>query len=189
MFIWPYASRGATKRSQESIETNAPAEMDFNAFSSNDAFIKVWLPERIEIVLDTLSAAHNVSRPDALRAVLFQHVYGVFVYEQFLDWKRKKDEREQTYYQSAPPEPDAVLFSRSRTTMDMLGKSTSNLKFWLPMQLKEDLTAIATVNELGISDYVRLTLAKRLIGEKFIADWQQSLQDLPEDVKVEENNS
>jgi hypothetical protein len=57
------------------------------------------------------------------------------------------------------------------------------------MQLKEDLTAIASVNELGISDYVRLTLAKRLIGEKFIADWQRSLQDLPEDVKVEENNS
>lgn len=189
MFIWPYASRGATKRALERTEAHAPTDMDFNAFSSNDAFIKVWLPERIEIVLDTLSAEHNVSRPDALRAVLFQHVYGVFVYEQFLNWKRKKDEREQTYYQSAPPDPEAVLFSRSRTTMDMLGKSTSNLKFWLPIKLKEDLTAIAKLNALGISDYVRLTLAKRLLGEKFIADWQRTIEELPEDVKVEEENS
>lgn len=189
MFTWPYASRGSTKKSQERAETSSPVDLEFDAFSQNDAFIKIWLPERIEFVLDTLSAEHNVSRPDALRAILFQQIYGVLSYVQFLAWKRKEDERAQFYYQSAPPEPEAPLFSRSQTSMAVLGKSTRNLKFWLPPKLKQDLTAVATQQGLGVSDYVRLTLAKRLLGERLIADWQHTLYELPDDLKYEEQDS
>lgn len=131
MFKWPYQSRGATQQAQVNATLVAPPSLDFNLFSSNDAFIKAWLPERIENVLDRLSTDHKVSRPDAIRAILFQHVYGVLMYEQFLDWKRKQDEANQCYYQSPVPDAGAALFSRSRSSMEMLGKSTTNLKLWL----------------------------------------------------------
>ena len=189
MFKWPYQSRGATQQAQENASLVAPPSMDFNLFSSNDAFIKVWLPERIENVLDKLSTDHKVSRPDAIRAILFQHVYGVLMYEQFLEWKRKKDEASQCYYQSPVPDAGAALFSRSRSSMEILGKSTTNLKLWLPARLKEDLLGVATQNSLGVSDYVRWTLARVLLGEKFVADWRRAIQDLPEGVKNDEADS
>ena len=189
MFKWPYQSRGTTQKTQENASLVAPPSLDFTLFASNDAFIKVWLPERIENVLDKLSADQKASRPDVLRAILFQHVYGVLAYEQFLEWKRLKDEREQCFYQSAVPDPGPALFSRSRSSMEVLGKSTSNLKFWLPVALKEDLLGVAASNGLGVSDYVRLTLARVLLGEKFVAGWRRTLQDLPYGVKADEADS
>ena len=189
LFKWPYQSRGATQKAQESASTVVPPSLDFNLFSGNDSFIKVWLPERIESVLDKLSADHKVSRPDAMRAILFQHVYGVLMYEQLLDWKRKQDEANQCYYQSAVPDAGEALFSRSRTSLGILGKSTTNLKLWLPARLKEDLLGVATQHALGVSDYVRWTFARVLLGEKFVADWRRTLQELPDGVKADEAES
>lgn len=187
MFKWPYQSRGATQKAQESASAAADPILDFNRFASNGAYIKVWLPERIESALDRLSVDQRSSRPDVLRAILFQHVYGALTCEQFLEWKRKHDE--QYFYQSAVPDLDAPLFSRGRASMDALGKSTSNLKFWLPATLKEDLAGIAASNALGISDYVRLTLARILLGEKSVATWLRANQDLPDGVQANEAQS
>lgn len=187
MFKWPYQSRGATQKAQESASAAAEPILDFSQYSSNGAYIKVWLPERIETALDQLSVDQRSSRPDILRAILFQHVYGALACEQFLEWKRKQDE--QRFYQPAVPDLEAPLFSRGRASMDALGKSTSNLKFWLPAMLKDDLAGIAAANGLGISDYVRLTLARVLLGEKSVATWLRAIQDLPDGVKADEAQS
>jgi hypothetical protein len=38
--------------------------------------IKVWLPERLLAAIDVLCDAHDASRPDVLRWLLFEHAYG-----------------------------------------------------------------------------------------------------------------
>ena len=73
--------------------------------------------------------------------------------------------------------------------MEILGKSTTNLKLWLPARLKEDLLGVATQNALGVSDYVRWTLARVLLGEKLMMEWRRAIQDLPEGVKNDEADS
>jgi hypothetical protein len=71
--IWPFPSRGAR------VDTALPDVDDMpplEAFLVNDAVIKVWLPAKLSGRADWLSAHHGSSRPDVLRALLFEHVYG-----------------------------------------------------------------------------------------------------------------
>ena len=185
MFRWPYALRGATQKAQVSASKVDQSDLDFTLFSSNDALIKVWLPDRLATALDRLSATHSSSRPDVLRAILFQHIYGVTAYEDFIDWKeRLTRSRAQPSEGGRAPE---IKLSPSRShNVETLGKSDTNFKFWIPPRLKQDLSTLAKADGLGISDYVRKVLVRLLLGERFFADWQNQVGQVPSAAKSEE---
>jgi hypothetical protein len=52
------------------------------------------LPEKLIEGLDALSSAHEMSRPDVLRWVLFEHVYGRPSLEKLKEWMRQKDKED-----------------------------------------------------------------------------------------------
>jgi len=185
LFKWPYASRGATQKVQNATVEINHGDLNYAEFSTSDVFIKVWLPERLTHAIDRLSAEHQSSRPDVMRSILFQHIYGVIVYEGFVEWKHQQDALERET--SASAEPSTAQFSRPRTqSIEVLGKSDSNFKFWVSAKLKKDLTLLAHANTLGISDYVRRVLVRVLLGERFFADWQACIGQIPIAAKNEE---
>lgn len=69
--MWPYAKQGS--RFQGDVFNRVPSKLANERFSINDAVVKLWLPERLVAGIDVLSQAHNLTRPDVVRWVLFEH--------------------------------------------------------------------------------------------------------------------
>jgi hypothetical protein len=173
MGLWPFATRGAriaTELTRQSLD----ASPDYGAFGINDACVKLWLPERLTKVLDRLSAAHDASRPDVLRRLFFEHVYGREAFEELLAWQRRRQER-------LACEQEAVRFSLRRNTIGMFGKASEDFKLWLPSPLHTELAALARQERMGLSDYLRKTLVRILLGERTYHDWQRAIGAVPEE--------
>lgn len=162
MFKWPFSSRGSTEKSRETTKLQAPSSLNYEEFLTNDAFIKLWLPEMVENALTTLSVASDSSRQDVLRTIFFRHMYGVVAFEELSEWRARSL---QTLFQKdAGPK-----FSKQRgIPMSAIGKSTTNMKVWIPIKMKQDMDEIAKQNSLGISDYARKILVSILYGESFL---------------------
>jgi hypothetical protein len=174
--MWPFANRGAR------AATIAPPppqreSLDYPAFAHNDAVVKVWLPDKLTAALDLISARTDTSRPDVLRAILFEHVYGQAELARLEDWHRRKP--------TTPPVDTGIKYSEKRDVenpaagMKMLGKSVIDLKLWLPAKLKLSLADLASAEDLGQSDYIRKILVYRLLGEKFHRAWQAAIGRVP----------
>ena len=73
--MWPFSNRGPRLDVEEALLKHTP-DFDFMPFERNDASIKLWMPEKIITSIDVLSLKHKVSRPDTLRWIFFEHVYG-----------------------------------------------------------------------------------------------------------------
>ena len=182
---WPFAKRGTRidAAPPRALTVLPPAEL--GAFAVNDASIKLWLPEKLVQGLDTLGAAHGMSRPDVLRWLLFEHVYGRPALEHLKEWARQKDaeeERHQAARLSIQQSPKSTEPSERKITAQLLGKSLEDLKLWLPGLLKTDLEKLASAENLGLSDYLRKTLVRILLGESFHHQWRSAVGKLPAEV-------
>lgn len=191
---WPFAKRGS--RIEQAVAVDLPIELpkDLSVFCNNNACIKIWLPEKLVQALQVLSASHEMSRPDVLRSLFFEHVYGRPALEQLKVWKRKLDEderrrREEKAKRFETHSDSGVAFSRQRGTAErtitaqILGKSVEDFKLWLPTPLKNELDKLAKLEALGISDYLRKTLVRQLLGEAFHHNWRSAVGKLPEEVR------
>lgn len=185
--LWPFAKRGTRIDATSIVSLPISLPSDLSIFGTNDACIKLWLPEKLTLALDSLSASHAMSRPDVLRHLLFEHVYGRPALEQLKEWKRRKDLEEAARHRAE--EVSEVQFSRPRApaertiTAQLLGKSVEDFKLWLPSPLKAELEKLAAFESLGLSDYVRKSLVRILLGESFHHQWRAAVGKLPEEVK------
>jgi hypothetical protein len=210
MWLWPFSSRGSrgNGKSLDVLPLSLPG--DLSVFGRNDACIKLWLPEKLTDALDSLSNTHGMSRPDGLRWLLFEHVYGRAAFERLREWKRQQDElerqrreelrrqeevrRQNEQLQRDRPEvrysPARANFDAPRTvTATLLGKSQEDFKLWLPVPLKAELDKLARMEGLPLSDYMRKTLVRILLGEAFHHRWQVAIGKLPAEVaKFESGN-
>lgn len=206
MPFWPFSSRKSrgNGKSLEVLPLHLPE--DLSVFARNDACVKLWLPEKLTDALGSLSDTHDMSRPDVLRWLLFEHVYGRAAFERLREWKRQQDELERQrrearlrHSRDQPGEdqfPD-VRFSMPRSVGDaprtitttLLGKSQEDFKLWLPSLLKTELEKLARIEELGLSDYLRKTLVRILLGEAFYHRWQQAIGKLPAEVVAFERDA
>lgn len=160
MFRWPFSTRGATKKAREQAKPCEPKPVDFDEFASNDTYIKVALPELVDSVIDTLSTRHESSRPDVVRATLFRHLYGSLAYDDFLVWKR-----EAATHKAAEGNTGPLLSPKRGISLYDIGKSTSNIKYWIPARMKEDLQTVASSSGQTLSVYVRLLLIRDFLGD------------------------
>ena len=184
MFNWPFAKRGASAKTKTSSGEMPPTDIDFNEFALNDLYIKVWLPEQLVNVINKLSANYGSSRPDVIKTILFRHVYGIACFEAFSAWKINIERQESPRSRGN----DQVKLSPMRNhSMEFIGKSTENLKVWLPTKLKVSVEELATTRGLGVSDYVRMVLVKELLGERFYLSWQQYIGAVPQETRNDES--
>jgi len=72
--MWPFATRRS--RFLGDAAARHPSRLDPVDFARNDAAIKLWLPDRLLAAIDVLCDAHDASRPDVLRRILFEHAHG-----------------------------------------------------------------------------------------------------------------
>lgn len=212
MWIWPFSSRGSRGNGKSLDVLPVVLPTDLSVFGNNNACIKLWLPEKLTVTLDSLSDTHGMSRPDVLRWLLFEHVYGRAAFEQLREWKRRQEELKRQRVaewerkrqealarqpnEAAVPQYD-VKFSPARfhepspraITATLLGKSVEDFKLWLPQPLRDELVRLAAIETLSLSDYLRKTLVRILLGESFHHRWQQAIGKLPAEVSAFERDS
>ena len=186
--MWPFSSRVSQGY------TIAPHPQDlpnFEDFEKSDAGLKVWLPQVLSDRVKWLSKARDVSRPDVIRALLFEHLYGRVAYEAFVKYAAQK--RAEVEYKlarerllaSSEPDNSALGFnsnsikqSTSRYTqvdLQHLGKSVDDIDVSLPRQMKIDLQEVAQMHRLSASGYVRKMLVLQLLGERVHRTWQDAI--------------
>lgn len=187
---WPFAKRGTRVDAVTQSVLPAMSPTDLAAFSVNDVCVKIWLPEKLTAALAALSATHEMSRPDVLRWLLFEHVYGRPALDRLKLWKSERDAEVARHLEQRPAAGSSVMFSPKQTelserqiTTRLLGKSVEDCKLWLPLPLKSELERLAKAEALGLSDYVRKTLVRVLLGESFHHRWQAAIGKLPKEVR------
>jgi hypothetical protein len=196
-YVWPFSKRGSRvdEVPTQSLPMTLPA--DLSVFGTNDAVIKLWLPEKLTLSLDRLSSTQSMSRPDVLRWLLFEHVYGRPALEQLKAWKRQRDAEaaearrvaaDRVVDSDAQFSPARSFVAERTITAQLLGKSVEDFKLWLPSPLKVQLDTLAKMESLGISDYLRKTLVRILLGEVFHHQWRQAVGKLPEEVRLFESS-
>lgn len=168
---------------------------DFDTFEKSDASLKVWLPQILIDRINWVSKQHEVSRPNVVRALAFENVYGRVAYEALIAHVASK--RAPQSMPNTSGSIDQLLHSNIRpsrrrgTPQDLvsLGKSDEDITITLPKKLKTDLTQLATLHKLTPSSYVRKLLVLHLLGEHVHSHWQQALGVLPTDLNVRETDS
>lgn len=180
--MWPFSKRGSRLTTPAPKPDQLPRREDF---SSNDASIKVWLPQLLVDRLNWMSVEKAASRPDLLRAFIFIHLYGHVAYE-FL-CKQPSDTNKRGLASETGLQD--VRFSRDRTTsVDLreIGKSDEDITIGLPIKMKDDLKEVSKLHGLDASSYVRKLLVLELLGEKVHAKWQTAIGKLSPDLaKIE----
>ena len=182
--MWPFASASQRFRGAAPTPGDFP---DFAAFKVSSVRLKVWLPEMLTQRIDWISVETGSSRPDVVRALLFEHLYGQVAYLGLLEYQRRHDEeaaRRKAAQPASDPDrsDDGIVLSRSRDTpidLQMLGKSDEDLTLGLSQRFMQDLESLAAAHELTPSSYVRKVLVRHLMGEPLHTGWQQAVGRLP----------
>ena len=188
---WPFAKRGTRVDAPIKLDLPVPLPGDLSVFARNDACVKLWLPEKLTQALEQMSGSTGQSRPDVLRWLLFEHVYGRPAFETLKAWKQQRDLEEHRRREAAADvSPLQVKLSPARVhtaertlTAQLLGKSVEDFKLWLPGALKQELQTLATLESLELSDYLRKTLVRVLLGESFHHRWRTMVGKLPDEVR------
>jgi hypothetical protein len=169
--IWPFAARGARAALVLPEVEDLPP---FDDFLVNDAVLKLWLPAKLAARVDWLSAHHGSSRPDILRSLLFEHVYGRVALRHLEIFARKRAEElavETPMFSRRQTLDDDAKHKPRNVDLDMLGKSDEDFKLHLPRRLKGDLEALARAHHSTASQYTRGALIMHLLGGKFHSKW------------------
>ena len=193
--MWPFSSRGSQYGTVAPEPKNLP---NFKDFEKSDANLKVWLPQILVDRVNWLSKDRDVSRPDVIRALLFEHLYGRVAYEALVRHvadKRAEDAlalaRQKPPATDRPPRWDFVSVDRdiqrstSRGTqidLEHIGKSVDDIDVALSRQLKIDLSALAMKYRLSPSSYVRKMLVLQLLGEQVHTTWQDAVGAISKEV-------
>ena len=179
--MWPFSNRGPRLDVEEEF-SNHKYDFDFTPYKSNDASIKLWVPDKILTSIDGLSLNHKVSRPDTLRWILFEHTYGRDLFIGLCSYAESLKIIEDTRNQA---DVGILRFNRKDSeetarsiNQRFLGKATEDVKLWLPKPLKVALKELADHKGNALSDYIRSILVRHLFGEQFYAKWQQALADI-----------
>jgi hypothetical protein len=186
---WPFASRRA--RLAGALAEPAGSG-DYSLFAKNDACIKLWLPEKLSGAIERVGVAYDMSRPDVLRWLLFEYIYGKEQLVQLAIWKKRHDgvladvQARQGSLFSVEEEAATPYRCERMVNLDYFGKSVDDFKLWLPAPLKADLERHAADAQQGMSDYLRTILVRLLLGESMLRDWQNALDVVPRHVREAE---
>lgn len=168
--MWPHAKRGT--RFDGDVFARFPSQLGKARFSINDAVIKLWLPERLLAALDVMSSVHFVSRPDVVRWVLFEHVFGKVEFALLLEQERRR--MLNTWDEGPMICRTAVAATARAFRLRCVGKSTDDLKVEMPLLLKQNLEDLAEAAGESLSAYIRRVLARDFLSEKEYQQWQEN---------------
>ena len=131
---------------------------DFSVLDKNNAALKFWIPESVEIVMNELSRKFDTSTSDSYRQMLFVHLYGRYDLTGLLE---RQDHRfalngVPMYSRASTSSADEILLPKE--------KSTADVKVWVPLKMKEDLQMLAKRKGVKLSHYVRSVVIEQTMG-------------------------
>lgn len=183
--MWPFKSRGS--RFIGDIDAIFPSQLGGSDFSLNDSPIKLWLPDKLLNAVDVLCAQYDASRPDVLRALLFEHAFGR-VELAHLERRVERSGPDEPMVQYSPPRlMDGETATAREINQRFLGKATQDIKLFLPTALRLELETLAHGARKPLSDYLRGVLARVLLGERFFQQWQRALAEVNDQARAHEN--
>jgi hypothetical protein len=174
--MWPFAKRGS--RFDGDVDEHFPSDMDPRDFKDNDATIKLWLPDKILSGVDIIGQRHHAGRPDVLRAILFEHVYGRAELVQLDIRERRRRDKLMAGLPDAlfmRSEPETFDTARA-ATLGLIGKAEHDVKLELPSRLRDNLVGLAKGADQAVSEYIRSVLARQILGEALYERWAQALE-------------
>ena len=125
-----------------------------------DAAIKIWLPMTVANTVKWFADYEGVSQSNWLRQLLIEYAYGkVAAFGQNLRDQRRVDSGIRL---SRKP----VDRSRGRWVylVPQLGKNAVAFKLWVSCQMRDDLQALASHAQVGLSPFVREAIIGSLLG-------------------------
>lgn len=190
--MWPFPTRAARTITATPQPTGLP---QFEDFERSDSEVKVWLPQTLVDRINWVSKQEDASRPDVMRGLLFQHLYGHVAYREFFEYKKQKHALAQRSARQDEHRIDQMLVggqggdilrSRRRSTdidLAIIGKANADITWTLPAKMKQDLQEVAALHRLTPSSYIRKMLVLLLLGEQAHARWQHAVGQISPDVE------
>jgi len=176
MGMWPFAKRGS--RFDGDADEHFPSDIDPRDFKENKATIKLWLPSKILAGVDIIGQRQHAGRPDVLRAILFEYVYGR---AELVQLHIREGRRQSRLKERLPDirfmlrEPDTYDTARAATA-GLIGKAEHDLKLELPTRLRDELAQLAEGADQPISEYIRGVLVRQILGEALYQRWARALE-------------
>ena len=176
MGMWPFAKRES--RFGGDADEHFPSDIRPQDFKDNKATIKLWLPSKILAGIDIIGQRYHAGRPDVLRAILFEHVFGRAELVQ-LDIRERR--RRSKLMEGMPDvcfmrrEPETYDTARA-ITAGLIGKAEHDVKLELPSKLRDELVCLAEGAKQPISEYIRGVLVREILGEALYQRWVQALE-------------
>lgn len=141
---------------------------DWEGMNIDDASVKIWIPEVLHQCLEVLSERFEQSKSDLARNGLMIHLHGRFVFEQLVAnrlWKlTRRLERELVIKYSMEGVGVRLQDDPRPAYIKAFGKNTCDLKVWMPMRLKEDLSSLGLEVGQSASEYMRRALTAYYLG-------------------------
>ena len=176
MGMWPFAKRGS--RLDGDADEHFPSDIDPRDFKDNKATIKLWLPGKILAGVDIIGQRHHAGRPDVLRAILFEHVYGR---AELVQLHIREGRRQSRLKERLPKirfmlrEPETFDTARAATA-GLIGKAAHDFKLELPTRLRDELAQLAESADQPISEYIRGVLVRQILGEALYQRWARAVE-------------
>ena len=176
MGMWPFSKRGS--RFDGDADEHFPSDIDPRDFKDNKATIKLWLPGKILAGVDIIGQRHHAGRPDVLRAILFEHVYGR---AELVQLHIREGRRQSRLKERLPKirfmlrEPETFDTARAATA-GLIGKAAHDFKLELPTRLRDELAQLAESADQPISEYIRGVLVRQILGEALYQHWARAVE-------------
>ena len=151
-------------------------DRDYSSLThQKDVAVKFWLPELLGSIMDETCSVLKETRSDLVRQLLFSYLYGCY------DWlglyERGIDDHEMV---SGPAfsvrQLSAEEAQRKEAIARELGKNIEDLKVWVPLKIKEDISTLADKAGLSCSEMIREIILSSLIGHTYMPARNELMQ-------------
>ena len=168
--MWPF-SKKREKQAESPVVTDLIEKRDLSDLSSNQATLRVWLPEEGKIALDQVVGKSGAMYSKFLREFFVIYLYGIH------ELVKMQERAEGLYFKPAPVpssyradyHSEEIRYSRAPTVecIPGLGKNIFPLKIHLPQRIKDDLQLAADRAGIALSQFVREILISYFFGHTF----------------------
>lgn len=169
-------SAGPREPSQAQSEVVRP-ERDYAWLDQGESVaIKLWIPEKVDVLLSALAKDLTESLSALVRRILFVYLYGRNDYMAVVRLRAE----------GIDDKPSGLRFSRKPVSgapgvergprggrMPEMGKNYSDLKLWIPQKMRDDLQALANDRGVTLSQHIREVLVTELLGHLYLQEREE----------------
>lgn len=179
---------GSADQQKAPPQPHCQANRDYAWAKTEDQIaVKLWIPERLDQVLNDVALDLHLSVSAVVRRSLFIQLYGrndfLVVGAQRGEWLHPGDVRYSRDAMTPAMTKRHAQRGRRGGRMPQLGKNYLSLKVWMPPQMRADLQTWADSLGVSLSHHLREVLVSEMFGRAYLPE-RQALTQPPEDFEA-----